>query len=185
MTRTTIEELTAEVVAWADTAFKNRTPQSAFLKLYEEIGELIRNPRRPGEYADVMIMLLDLAHMHEINLGQATIDKMGTNRERTWVVTEMGTFQHVEGKPKTKKQQEAVQLGASADASVEHAAVIDDPVYQQAYDLGKMDGAEGTPSRTWAGLQTFLGIGMVSESFRGEVFWWYGRGYTDGEVGPS
>jgi NTP pyrophosphatase (non-canonical NTP hydrolase) len=99
----TVEQLTAEVVAWADSRFPDRTSQSAFLKLFEEIGELIKNPRSPGEYADVVIMLLDLANMHGVQMTQAIRDKLAILHDRKeWAQTETGVFQHVgEDKPRT------------------------------------------------------------------------------------
>ena len=89
-----LTELTREVVDWADNAIPERTAASALIKMFEEIGELTKDLRSPGEYADVMIMLLDLAHMHEVDIGQAVRDKMAVNRSRTWAITETGTYQH-------------------------------------------------------------------------------------------
>jgi NTP pyrophosphatase (non-canonical NTP hydrolase) len=78
------------VVMWADQAFPDRTPQAALLKLYEEIGELIRNPRESLEYADILIMLVDIAHLHGVHdLGDAVDRKMKINGRRTWKQTSM------------------------------------------------------------------------------------------------
>ena len=89
-----IPSLTKEIVQWADSVFPNRQAASALLKLFEEVGELVRDPSSPGEYADICIMLFDLAHMHNVDLTQAIIDKMIINRNRNWTVTLNGTMQH-------------------------------------------------------------------------------------------
>jgi NTP pyrophosphatase (non-canonical NTP hydrolase) len=85
------------VVMWADSAFPDRAPASALLKLYEEIGELIRAPANAEEYADILIMLVDLAHMHGVtDMGAAVRAKMKTNSRRKWTPTAIGTMQHTE-----------------------------------------------------------------------------------------
>lgn len=91
----TIHTLTDDIVQWADAVFPDRQPQAAFLKMFEEMGELIKNPRNGEEYADVCIMLFDLAHMHGVDLTYAILAKMATNRGRIWEKTDSGTFQHV------------------------------------------------------------------------------------------
>ena len=89
-----IKSLTYEVVSWANETIPERTVSSALIKMFEEIGELTKDLRSPGEYADVMIMLLDLANMHDVDIAQAVWDKMAVNRSRKWTVTETGTYQH-------------------------------------------------------------------------------------------
>lgn len=91
-----ISLLTQEVVAWADSAFPLRTPQSAFLKMFSEIGEVVESPT-PDEFADVFIMLLDLANMHQVDVAQAVRDKLQVNRSRTWAAGPMGAYRHQEG----------------------------------------------------------------------------------------
>lgn len=83
------------VVLWADATFPNRTPQSAFMKLFEEIGEVIRSPRDAGEWADLFIMQVDLCKMYGIvDIGKAVADKMTVNAHRSWTISGSGTFQH-------------------------------------------------------------------------------------------
>jgi NTP pyrophosphatase (non-canonical NTP hydrolase) len=90
-----ITEMQTQVVQWADAAFPHRQPWMAFLKLYEEIGEVVRKPHAAGEWADVFIMLVDLAHMHGIrDIGRAVEEKMAINRARKWHHTATGTMQH-------------------------------------------------------------------------------------------
>jgi NTP pyrophosphatase (non-canonical NTP hydrolase) len=93
-----IRELTAEIVEWADSVFPQRKLDSALLKLFGEVGELIKDPDSPGEYADICIMVFDLAAMHNVDLAQAIRDKMVVNRSRRWAITAVGTLQHIEDK---------------------------------------------------------------------------------------
>jgi Protein of unknown function (DUF550) len=83
------------VVQWADSAMPDRTPTHALLKMSEEIGELIRDPTDPEEYADLFIMLVDLAAMHGVtDLGAAVKAKMKINANRKWEQMPTGTMQH-------------------------------------------------------------------------------------------
>lgn len=90
--------LQREVVSWANTTFPNRQPHQGFMKLYEELGEVVRDPRNEYEWADVFIMLLDLTDRHGISgqrLSGAIDEKMDINRRRQWKENEMGVMQHV------------------------------------------------------------------------------------------
>lgn len=79
---------------FANYAFPDRTQQSVTLKMFEEFGELIGSPSDPSEYADVFILLFDLAACNGVDIGQAIRDKIGVLIERSWSKTEMGTYQH-------------------------------------------------------------------------------------------
>jgi hypothetical protein len=51
----------------------------------EELPELISSGLSdPLEYADVVIMVVDLAHQMNIDLQDAVIRKIEINRNRTW-----------------------------------------------------------------------------------------------------
>lgn len=91
-----IQQLTAKVVEWADSVFPERRPESALLKLFEEVGELVKDPSDGSEYADIMIMMLDLAHMHNIDIEMETLVKLEINRTRNWAKSKTGTLQHKE-----------------------------------------------------------------------------------------
>lgn len=82
------------VVGWADQALPERTEAAGFLKLFEELGEVLSNPDDPAEWADVFIMLLDLAARRKINLPQAIMAKLAVLQTRDWVQTSTGTYQH-------------------------------------------------------------------------------------------
>lgn len=88
------------VSSHADLLFPNRTPSSAFMKLFEELGEVIKEPTDAKEWADVFILMLDLAKMHGvIDLAGAILAKMADNQMREWRETPTGTFQHIPGPP--------------------------------------------------------------------------------------
>lgn len=92
-----LQQLQLDVVKCADEIFPHRQPQQAFLKLYEEIGEILREPRNHLEWADAFIMLLDIANQYGVsgnNITSAVYEKMEINRRRSWVKNEMGVMQH-------------------------------------------------------------------------------------------
>lgn len=101
-----LEEIQREVVTWADQTFPKRTLINTFMKLHVEISELIEGGLEdPKEYADVLILVLDMAHLAGIeNISKAVEQKMDINRSRSWKFNKMsGTFQH-EGKNDSKHQ---------------------------------------------------------------------------------
>lgn len=82
----------------ADRLFPARTDQSMFLKMYSELGELAgakTHVERSMEMADIMIMLMDYADKHNINLQESIQMKMSINDKRTWEQNELGVFSHV------------------------------------------------------------------------------------------
>lgn len=91
-----IQDLQREIGEWADSVFPDRTIQSAALKLYEEIGEMLRDPASEDEHADIYIMMLDLSRMYNIDVAGAVRRKMARNRMRSWAKTATGTLQHTE-----------------------------------------------------------------------------------------
>lgn len=93
-----MNEVAQAVHAWAADAFPNRTVSATFVKLFEEIGEVVKNPCSGGEYADVLILLFDLALMHGVDdLTGEVARKMEINKNRQWKEhTKTGTFHHVE-----------------------------------------------------------------------------------------
>jgi hypothetical protein len=91
----TLARLQSLVFGQANVLFPKRTQSKAFLKLYEELGEVIKNPSDPLEWADVFIMLLDLSKMNNIDVVSAILHKMQINQERVWTETPTGTYQHV------------------------------------------------------------------------------------------
>jgi len=121
-----IRQLTQDIVQWADSVFPDRKPESALLKLFEETGELVRDPTAAGEYADICIMVFDLAHMHGIDLAQAIREKIEVNKNRVWRKTLTGTLQHDEKGPDSFRQ--LYELGKH------HANVGQPKVGQEGFD---------------------------------------------------
>lgn len=91
-----IKTIQDEISAWADEAFPDRPMQSALLKLYEEIGEMVRDIRNPSEHADVYILMLDISKMAGVDVEDAILRKLSVNRSRTWKRTNNGTMQHLQ-----------------------------------------------------------------------------------------
>jgi NTP pyrophosphatase (non-canonical NTP hydrolase) len=92
-----LQQLQSDVVSWANEIFPHRTPQQGFLKLFEEIGEVLQEPRNKYEWADVFIMLLDIADRYNISgddLVNAIQEKMDINRDRRWSENEIGVMKH-------------------------------------------------------------------------------------------
>ncbi len=95
----TLHQHQRDIVEWADRVFPDREPKDILLKLNEEIGELIKKPSDPLEYADIMILLLDFANFNNIDalvLSAAITEKMEINKSRKWAVDRRtGIMQHL------------------------------------------------------------------------------------------
>lgn len=88
-----LRNLQDEVIGWADVISPARRPENTVVKLVSESAELldaIVNNRGRDEVAqelgDCIILLVDLAHMHNVDLVQAGLNKMVVNRQREWTV---------------------------------------------------------------------------------------------------
>lgn len=81
-----IKQLQDRIVKWADNNFPNRTTADIILKIAEELGEYIRNPKSEDEFGDLMILLFDVANMNGIDVVRSVNNKMDINEKRTWVV---------------------------------------------------------------------------------------------------
>lgn len=94
-----IDFLAREIMYQADRLFPNRTDTSMFLKIYHETSELIdaNTPaKKADEVADLLIMILDYAKRHNIEIEQAIKTKMAINDSRQWTTNALGVNQHVE-----------------------------------------------------------------------------------------
>lgn len=95
----TLDQHQRNIVDWANTVFPERTVKDILLKLNEEIGEVIKRPTDPLEYADIMILLLDFAAHNDISgsvIMDAIAEKMEVNKKRRWAVDRRtGIMQHV------------------------------------------------------------------------------------------
>jgi NTP pyrophosphatase (non-canonical NTP hydrolase) len=83
-----IRQLQDRITRWADANFPERTTADVLLKLYEEVGEYARDPKSALELGDVMILLLDVAHINGIDVHAAIEAKMEVNEARQWRVDE-------------------------------------------------------------------------------------------------
>jgi len=91
-----IHQLQDWICEWADQQFPNRTTANVLFKLYEEIGEYARDPSSELEFADIMILLLDVARANKINIRKAIETKMTINEGRAWKVDLVtGIMRHV------------------------------------------------------------------------------------------
>lgn len=92
----TLSTLQAEIKGWADEVLPGRTWWQALTKLQmEEIPELLKNPNDPLEYADLFIILVDLAAMKGVDIADAVHRKIAINRQRTWGIDpETGLLRH-------------------------------------------------------------------------------------------
>ena len=107
-----IQDIQTDIRIWADSVYPNRTIASALLKLYGEVAEIVETPDSPGEYADVMIILMDLASMHNVDIGKAIMDKMQVNYNRSWAVNPItGVMDHVKNSHMHKDNKTAYDCG--------------------------------------------------------------------------
>lgn len=93
-----IRLLQTRICEWADSIFPNRSTADILLKMYEELGEYARDPKSHLELADVMILLLDAAHLNGIDVWGAVNAKMDINEKRRWNLdANTRIMRHVEG----------------------------------------------------------------------------------------
>lgn len=86
------------IAEWADAVYPDRTPEHALTKMMlHEIPELLQGGvDDPLEFADVAILLFDIAHLKGIDIGKAISDKMEINKKRIWGVDPAtGMMSHV------------------------------------------------------------------------------------------
>lgn len=92
-----VQDLQNEIAAWADSVYPHRTNDSILRKLDEEVKELHADLLDPHEYADLIILILDLGRMNGINIGKAVREKIEINNKRQWQIDpETGVMSHSE-----------------------------------------------------------------------------------------
>ncbi len=96
--RSTIRGTQRMIGEWADRVFPDRTVHTTLSKLVlEEIPEfLLDGAEDPDEYADLVILILDVAHQRGIDVEAAVEAKHRRNVRRAWFATESGVYHHVE-----------------------------------------------------------------------------------------
>jgi hypothetical protein len=97
-----LKALQIMIRAWAARVFPERSRldvdvqvKQAITKLRKEVDELEQNSTGEDEFADVAIILLDIAEMRGHDVLKAVIKKLAVNYDRTWNLEEDGTYQHV------------------------------------------------------------------------------------------
>lgn len=99
-----IDQIADKIHRWANTTFPDREPDSSLLKLVmEEIPELLQHKKKRGledigtEWADCIILLLDLARIWNIDIPSALYAKMLINIGRQWTRDPgTGFYNHLE-----------------------------------------------------------------------------------------
>lgn len=90
-----IRALQQEITEWANEVFPDRTIGSTIAKLLEdELPEFESRPTDAGEYADLVILILDIAGQQGIDVATAVKNKMSVNRDRTWRRLDGGKYRH-------------------------------------------------------------------------------------------
>jgi hypothetical protein len=84
----------------ADKLFPQRTTSAMLFKMYEEIGEIVKNPDDPEEAVDVIIMLLDHLSRLGVDAGLQIMLKLEKNLHRTWEVNPATGVAYHTGGPK-------------------------------------------------------------------------------------
>lgn len=109
-TQGTIADSQRAIAAWADRTFPDRTIEEAIKKLKKEAAELeVSGHLDAGEFADVAILLFDIALLQGIDLSRAIENKMRINERRVWAKQEDGTHQHVVDDGRTDNVEPIVQ----------------------------------------------------------------------------
>lgn len=87
-----IKQMTQEVVDWLEPMIPvgRRDSVNTCIKLTEEVSELMHaiytddGQNVAEECADVLILLVDIAHLNSVDLAEAFSHKMAKNRDRVW-----------------------------------------------------------------------------------------------------
>lgn len=90
-----IRDITAEIRAWCDQVYPDRTRDQMISKIMEEFQELAEKPLDAWEMADILIIMLDLCHHLGFDIAKIVHHKMDINRKRQWQVNEQGILKHV------------------------------------------------------------------------------------------
>lgn len=119
-----ILELQELVVKWANHQFPNRKANETLAKLVlEEIPELAKTPTA-DEFADILILVLDLGYLLEIDLEKAIRDKIQINRARSWIKDpKVGYWRHIR---RCDFESEGIRCIRNQDHSGQHIIKLSD-----------------------------------------------------------
>src|SRR5690242_18578343 len=94
-----------EITDWQDSVFTKATPLSAAIHLQREIRELVFDIKNGNplsakfELADCFLLLVGVAHLSNIDLEAAAIEKLEINKAREWGEPDAeGVVEHIKGK---------------------------------------------------------------------------------------
>lgn len=93
-----IEELQRNIVEWLDGVHPERREMAVWAKLYEEAGEAMVDPKDIDEWADIIIVLLDLAMRYGHYMDDILMvanQKLEVNKNREWIINRHGVMSHV------------------------------------------------------------------------------------------
>jgi len=95
-----LQDMKTEVVQWVGPLLPERHPMDTGIKMMEELGELLHainvGEGVGPEAADVLILLVDIAHLTGIDLEAEFEKKMAINRTRTWVANSKGSMNNAD-----------------------------------------------------------------------------------------
>lgn len=98
-----IRDMMAAQADWIEGLLPNRDPRRTIGKLCSEVGELMESiclgPKEAvaDEFADCLVLLLDVAYLKGVDPVEAFYRKMEVNRNRDWKASG-GCLQHTENK---------------------------------------------------------------------------------------
>lgn len=91
-----LDRFGAEVAQWAEATFPGQTAKSKADHLVDEARELADAPDDGEEMADVLLLLLHIAHMQGVNLMLEARKKLEINKRRQWGPADTrGVHKHV------------------------------------------------------------------------------------------
>ena len=97
--KTDIHDIQDDITSWLDGVLPERTPESTWIKLEEELAEWRSCPTDSAELIDTLVCIYDLADLYGINLSKAMHRKMIVNKSRKWKVCDKtGIMNHDETK---------------------------------------------------------------------------------------
>jgi len=84
-----INNMVEAQAAWIETLLAGRDSRRTVIKMAGEVAELMEavtlgTKDVAGEIADILILVLDVAKLHDINPAEAFYDKLEINKKRTW-----------------------------------------------------------------------------------------------------
>jgi len=93
-----IEMLQEDIVQWLDREHPERKEQAVWAKLFEELAEVMVDPTDIGEWADIIIVQLDLANRYGHYMDDILMvarQKLEINKGRKWEINKHGVMKHV------------------------------------------------------------------------------------------